>query len=79
MDLIIICYSLKMIYYFKKNMFLVDDENCFCIVLNKLLKLMCGKCKYNFKWINENNKDSFIIFIIGNCFEKEFVFVIFSF
>lgn len=54
MDLTIICYSQKMIHYSKKNMSLADDENCLCIVPNKSLKLMCGKCKYN--PINEQMK-----------------------
>lgn len=49
-----------MIHCSKKNMSLADDENCLCIVPNKSLKLMCGKCKYNLKRTNENNKDSSI-------------------
>lgn len=59
-----------MIHYSKKNMYLADDENCLCIVPNKSLKLMCGKCNYNLKRTNENNTDSFITSITGNYFEK---------
>lgn len=77
MDLTIICYSLKMIHYSKKNMYLADDENCLCIVPNKSFKLMCGM--YNLKRTNENNKDSSITSIIGNCFEKEPAPATFSF
>lgn len=68
-----------MIHYSKKNMCLADDENCLCIVPNKSLKFMCGKCKYNLKRTNENNKDSSITSIIGNCFEKEPAPATFSF
>lgn len=68
-----------MIHYSKKNMYLADDENCLCIVPNKSFKLMCGMCKYNLKRTNENNKDSSITSIIGNCFEKEPAPATFSF
>lgn len=68
-----------MIHCSKKNMSLADDENCLCIVPNKSLKLMCGKCKYNLKRTNENNKDSSITSIIGNYFEKEPAPATFSF
>lgn len=68
-----------MIHYSKKNMSLADDENCLCIVPNKSLKLMYGKCKYNPKRTNENNKDSSITSIIGNFFEKELAPATFSF
>lgn len=79
MDLTIMCYSLKMMHYSKKDMSLTDDKNCLGIVPNKSLKLMCGKCKYNLKRTNENNKDSSITSIIGNCFEKEPAPATFSF
>lgn len=68
-----------MIHYSKKNMSLADDENCLCIVPNKSLKLMCGKCKYNLTRTNENNKDSSITSITGNYFEKEPAPATFSF
>lgn len=68
-----------MIHCSKKNMSLADVENCLCIVPNKSLKFMCGKCKYNLKRTNENNKDSSITSIIGNCFEKEPAPATFSF
>lgn len=60
-------------------MSLADDENCLGIVPNKSLKFMCGKCKYNLTRTNENNTDSSIISIIGNCFEKEPAPATFSF
>lgn len=72
------CVSLKMIHYSKRTC-LADDENCLGIVPNKSLKFMCGKCKYNLTRTNENNKDSSITCIIGNCFEKEPAPATFSF
>lgn len=68
-----------MIHCSKKNMSLADVENCLCIVPNKSLKFMCGKCKYNLKRTNENNKDSSITSITGNYFEQEPAPATFSF